>query len=372
MKKLWQIYLTQFRLFTRDVPTLIVTFILPLILGLFFSLIFSTSQQQGGNLSLTLVDHDGQREARYMIEEMIKEAGENGLKIFLKKETEALNLLRTGKTHAVLIFPKGTSKAMIGYEEIEVPVYYDSNQMLSGIARLIIQNILVEINLRLSQADRVLIAREVSLVSKGNMGQESTAGLGQFYLPNFLAISFLWFSLFATAIPLVKEREEKIHLRIGITPLSPTLFIIGTILWRLTLGVINSTLFLIVGVFTIKLAVFQNFPLFIMAIIIGNLTFIALGYMIAAVSKKIQQAEVIAQLCNFIMMFLSGVFFTAGMLPDIIEKISYVIPLTYLGDMFRQIMVNYQGIVPLWFDLAVLTGSGLLFTGIAVKNWRWQ
>jgi ABC-2 type transport system permease protein len=371
MKKLGQIYLTQFRLFTRDVPTLVVTLILPLILGLFFSLIFSTSQQQGGNLSLTLVDHDGQRETRYMIEEMIKEAGENGLKISLKKETEALNLLRTGKTHAVLFFPEGTSESIIGYEEIEIPVYYDSNQMLSGIARLIIQNILVEINLRLSQADRVLVSREIPVVSKKN-AEQSIVGLGQFYLPNFLAISFLWFSLFATAIPLVKEREEKIHLRIGITPLSPTLFIIGTILWRLTLGVINSALFLIMGVFTIKLAVFQNFPLFITAIIIGNLTFIALGYMIAAVSKKIQQAEIIAQLCNFIMMFLSGVFFTSGMLPEIVEKISYVIPLTYLGDMFRQIMVNYQGIVPLWFDLAVLTGSGLLFTGIAVKNWRWQ
>lgn len=371
MKQLWKIYLTQFRLFTRDVPTVIVTFVLPIVLGLFFSLIFS-SNQQGSNISLTLVDHDGQREVRYMIEELIKNAGKNGINISKANETEALKLLRGEKTDAVIIFPESTSEAMTGYNKIEIPVYYNSDQMLSGIARLIIQNILAEINLSLNQADKILVAQEIPVIPRENKSQESTVGLGQFYLPNFLAISFLWFSLFATALPLVKEREEKIHLRLGITPLSPALFIIGTILWRLTLGVLNSFLFLLVGVFTIKLSVFQNFPLFIIAIIIGNLTFIALGYMIAAISKKIQQAEVIAQVCNFIMMFLSGVFFTAGMLPDIIEKIAYFIPLTYLGDMFRQIMVGYQGMMPLWVDGVVLMGCGLLFTVITVKNWRWQ
>jgi ABC-2 type transport system permease protein len=367
MKAFWKIYGAQYQLFRRDLGTVLITFILPIVLGLFFSLIFNTSSQAGMNL--TVVDQDGQREARYMIDRLISNARAHKLTIREATQTEALEALRHGKTDGVLIFTKGTSQAISQYEPCTVKIYYDPGRILSsGIARLVVQNIIAEINLYLSEGQKIFTAREFSVGAK-QTGQNS---LGEFYLPNFLAISFLWFSLFATALPLVKQREDKILLRMGVTPLSPVVFIAATVLWRLSLGIIYSSLFLLVGTFTIKLQVFQHLFLFILAIIVGNLAFIAMGFMIAAISRTTQRAELIAQCFNFGMMFLSGVFFATGMLPPALVKISYLIPLTYLGDLFRQLMAGYQGIVPIWTDFAVLLGSGLVFTGITVKCWRWK
>jgi ABC-2 type transport system permease protein len=83
-----------------------------------------------------------------------------------------------------------------------------------------------------------------------------------------------------------------------------------------------------------------------------------------------QSADAIAQLFNFGMMFLSGVFFTKEMLPDFFNKISYAIPLTYLADLFRQLMTGYEGSFPIGLDFAVLIGSGILFAGIGLRFFR--
>jgi ABC-type polysaccharide/polyol phosphate export permease len=86
----------------------------------------------------------------------------------------------------------------------------------------------------------------------------------------------------------------------------------------------------------------------------------------------VSSAEGIAQVFNFGFLFLSGVFFTAGMLPDAVRRIAEGIPLAYLADLFRQLLVGYPALFPIWLDFAVLGGAGLLFSLLALKTWRWQ
>jgi hypothetical protein len=56
--------------------------------------------------------------------------------------------------------------------------------------------------------------------------------LAEFCVPNFLAVSMLWLSIFATALPQVKQREGGCLLRISIAPPRRTLPVDGLALGR--------------------------------------------------------------------------------------------------------------------------------------------
>ena len=71
-------------------------------------------------------------------------------------------------------------------------------------------------------------------------------------------------------------------------------------------------------------------------------------------------------------MFLSGIFFPLEFLPEALRTVAAAMPLTYLGDALRQVMVQGTPWVPLGVDLAVLAAwflGGLL---ISARFFRWQ
>ena len=64
----------------------------------------------------------------------------------------------------------------------------------------------------------------------------------------------------------------------------------------------------------------------------------------------------VANICSFLMMFLSGVFFPIETMPEWIQPISAVLPLTYFADGLRESMVYETGIATasLWAGIAVM------------------
>ena len=59
---------------------------------------------------------------------------------------------------------------------------------------------------------------------------------------------------------------------------------------------------------------------------------------------------------QFPMMFLSGIFFPLEIMPDFMRPIMTAMPLTYLGDSLRQLMVNSSALHSHLINMAVLGG----------------
>jgi ABC-2 type transport system permease protein len=362
MKAFKQIFLSQTRIFTRERVTLIVTFIMPILVGTFLSLLFTGMDTK--TIRIHIVDQDRADLVRKTIDEL--KEGTKGTQLVVKESgfEEAMTLLASKRTDGILVFPKGSEMSIMGMKPSKLPLYYHPSKMESAaIARLVLREIVVRLNIQIAKVDSVLEVEEHP-IAKDN------ASMANFYFPNFLAISLLWQCLFATAMPLVKQRESHTLQQMRATPLSPFIFMMGSISSRLMIGLIQSVLFLGVGFFTLKLYHIKLLPLFFLGVILGNLCFIFMGYMIAAISKSIQNANGIVQLVNFGMMFLSGVFFKGSMLPAFLYKLSYIFPLTYLADLFRQLMAGYEGMFPLWLNFAVLIAYGAVFATISLKFFK--
>ncbi|MDI6817279.1 MAG: ABC transporter permease [Actinomycetota bacterium] len=364
MKTLIEVYVTQAKIFWRDRTALIITLILPVVLAAFFSMIFSKADD--AKIRLIIVNNDNEAISRAIVKELLEGDYSGRLEVEKTSQGNAMEALRKGEADVVAVLPDGTSRAIARNELKKVTVFYDPNRAKSiGIGVQVVRSMLAEINMGIAEVKPTLAIRPISSLPKKK-------SLAEFYLPNFLALSVLWLGLFATAVPIVQQRQNKIFLRMGATPLSPTQLMLGLTAWRLTLGIIQTTLFLGVGMATLHIPVPDNLLLLLLAVIVGNLTFVAMGYMISAISSTVESAGSITQVFNFPMMFLSGIFFTSDMLPAVVNKVSFVIPLTYLADLYRQIIVGYPGIVSMGASFTALAGFGLLCSVIAVRFWRWD
>ena len=80
----------------------------------------------------------------------------------------------------------------------------------------------------------------------------------------------------------------------------------------------------------------------------------------------------IIQIIQFPMLFLSGIFFPIEFMPDFMRPIIAIIPLTYLGDAFRQVMVDATPLYPLSLDIAVLGAWLVVCMILAIKLFRWE
>ena len=83
-----------------------------------------------------------------------------------------------------------------------------------------------------------------------------------------------------------------------------------------------------------------NFFAVLLAAGLGGAVFLALGFAVSGWARTEQQAAPLANIVSLPMMFLSGVFFSRDVLPDILQTVTDYLPLTYLVEAIRGMTVQ--------------------------------
>jgi ABC-2 type transport system permease protein len=72
------------------------------------------------------------------------------------------------------------------------------------------------------------------------------------------------------------------------------------------------------------------------------------------------------------MMILSGTFFPVAGMPSFIEPLVKILPLTYLNDALRQIMVAGTPLYSMGIDIIVLAVWAIVSLGVTIRFFRWD
>jgi ABC-2 type transport system permease protein len=107
-------------------------------------------------------------------------------------------------------------------------------------------------------------------------------------------------------------------------------------------------------------------------VIIGALSFLALGFLIASLTKNMRSAGLASQAIAMPMMFLSGIFFSVEWVPTPLKVIAQCLPLYYLGDALRQVMIDSASLLDVWVDILVLVVMGMVAFIASIKFFRWE
>jgi ABC-2 type transport system permease protein len=109
-----------------------------------------------------------------------------------------------------------------------------------------------------------------------------------------------------------------------------------------------------------------------LAVLLGGFSFAGIGLLVAS---RAQTVETISGLMNLVMLpmwILSGVFFSSERFPEEVQPLINLLPLTALNQLLRGIILEGQGLIVLWPQVAILTTYGLGTFALALKIFRWK
>jgi ABC-2 type transport system permease protein len=144
------------------------------------------------------------------------------------------------------------------------------------------------------------------------------------------------------------------------------------VVYRLILALTQTLIIIAIAFFVFDVQMVGNWILLFGLVLLGALTFISLGYFAVSRARTVEGAMPIIQIIQFPMLFLSGIFFPVEIMPDFMRPIIAIIPLTYLGDAFRQVMVDATPIYPLILDIGILGAWLAVSMILAIKLFRWE
>lgn len=343
--------------YLRDRAAVFWAFGFPLLFIVLFGGIF-----QGSNFSidLGLVDLDHSAASAQLTQAF---SANPTVKLSTGDEPTLLATMRNGKVQGVLEIPTGYGASLAAQTPVSLSLFTDAAQQQQSASVLqVVGNTLGFVNLGgkpplVQVAPRPIQTANLNFIS--------------YFVPSMIGLSIMQVGLFA-AIPLVGDRQKLILKRLAATPLRRWQLIGSNILMRLLIALLQAAIMVGVGSALFGVRVTGNFVLIGAFVVLGSVAFLALGYVIASFAKTEDAANGMVSFIQFPMMFLSGTFFLIDQMPGFLQPVARVIPLTYLGDALRQVMVDGTALNPLWVCAAVLGGWLVVSFGIAARFFRWQ
>ena len=192
-----------------------------------------------------------------------------------------------------------------------------------------------------------------------------------YLVPSILGMSLMQLGIFS-ALPLVADRQKLILKRLSATPLKRWQLIGSNIIMRLIVGLAQTAIIVGIGALVFDVKITGSLIAVAGIALLGAVTFISLGYVVASFAKTEDSANGMVSAIQFPLMFLSGTFFPIDVMPDALKGVARFLPLTYLSDAMRQVMVNGAAFAPLWVCVAVLAGWAVVCFGISARFFKWQ
>jgi len=360
MKAFWRLLISYSKSYLRNRMAVFFTLLFPVLFMGLFGLIFSQEDTGKFNIGLVLEDTSpgGQliEQAFSSVEVLIVHRGD--------REDE-LEALKEGERRAVLIIPEGASQNLAQAKTVEVEIHYDPSQQVAAQTTLsILQQVLGEINKSITKRPDLLVPKVISIQTERLRGID-------YLVPGILAMAIMQLGLFSLA-GMVTNRQNLVLKRLGATPLPRHLLITSQTVQQVAICFVQAALLIMLGRLWFKVHVLGNWLLLAGLLILGGLTFISIGFVAASFARSEESFVAIMQVVQFPMMFLSGIFFPVEVMPEFLRPVIKAMPLTYLGDALRQVMIDAAPLYSLHVDVLVLVGWLVLCLAISFRFFRWE
>ncbi len=192
------------------------------------------------------------------------------------------------------------------------------------------------------------------------------------FAPGILAMSLMNSGVIGLATAFVTYRERGILRRIQVTPFPLTSFILARVLSQLLIAGLQAVILIGMAWAFFGLHLRGNPLVLLLAIAVGALAFLAIGFAISGIAPNAETAASYANLVTFPMLFLSGIFFSMENAPAWLRPITRILPLPYLVDALREPMTFGNGLSAIWPDLLALLITFVIAMAIAVRFFRWD
>jgi len=347
---LWRQFAMEWKLYLRDRGATFWTFAFPVIMLLGFGFIF----RDGTGPATTLV--------------WVAPAPSPGDAALEKALAQTpVKILKLSPAEADARWAKGETSAQLESTATGHRLRVNSYLLAQGqtAAQIVQQASLV------TQAKAQGLNPELIPVAMESPGGRVAPNYAAFLLPGLLGLNLLSIGLFSVGMVNVAYREKGKFRRLGVTPLPKWVFLMGQVLQRLPVSLVQSFILLPYGRLALGIQNQGSYPEFFLVVIIGTGAFMAMGFALSSLANTVEGYGAISNLVFFPMMLLSGVYFTLDAAPAWVQKAVIALPLSPYIKALRGIFNDGAHLSDYLPGLGLVLLWGILCFGVAVKRFRW-
>ncbi|MBI4180561.1 MAG: ABC transporter permease [Chloroflexi bacterium] len=188
--------------------------------------------------------------------------------------------------------------------------------------------------------------------------------------PALLATLALFFSFLLTGISFLRERSQGTMERLMASPVSRLDIVIGYLFGFFIFALTQTLIILLFTIYVLDVhysgALWQIFVFQIVVITAA----VNLGIFISTFARNEFQMVQFIPLIIIPQIFLSGVLWPVEQMPNYLQWLSVILPLTYAVDGLRNIMLASKSLLDVGFDLLVLIGFAIIISILAAITLR--
>ena len=173
------------------------------------------------------------------------------------------------------------------------------------------------------------------------------------------------------ALGVAREREQGTFDQLLVTPLTPLQILIGKALPAMLVGLLQSSLVLLIIRFWFQVPMAGSLWLLYLGLLAFNAATVGVGLSVSALSLTMQQAMLYTFLLIMPLMLLSGMITPVRNMPEVLQLATYANPLRFGVLIAREVYLEGAGladIAPALVPLVVTAAITLPLAGWLFRN----
>ncbi len=349
----------------RDKTAIFFVFLFPLIFLVIFGTIFG--KNGGVSFKVAIIDNAQTSFSKQFVNDLEKN---KIFKVDTKATTEeaAQEKMKRGQLDATIILPEGFGAEANGKTipsgQAKV-VYTQNGQSAAQTLTSVLQAIFAEINGKFVKTETPFTVTSEQLNARSLRPFDYTfAGL--------LGFSIIGLGIFGPVNVFPELKKQGILRRLHTTPLKVWQYFTANVMSQSVVGLMSIFIQFVAAMLFFHLKLAGNVVELTLFIVFGIIAIFGIGLAIGGWAKDQNQAAPLANLIVFPMIFLSGTFFPRYLMPEWLQKVSNVSPLTPIIEGIRLIATEGNHLTQLGPQLGLIAVWTVIIYAIAFRVFRWE
>lgn len=340
----------------RDVRTMMIVLVLPIVQILLFGFAVST---EVNNAVVDILGDANDPQVRMIVQKIDNNPYlETGA--YLSTEAEMDARLRKGKSKAVVCFERNFNQKSEKDGNAAIKVICDgSDPNTAQMVGNYIQGVVNE------DIDSGASVQAVQMMYNPAMNSSYN------FVPGVMGLILMLICSMMTAVSIVREKEFGTLELVLVSPVKPFWIIISKLIPYLALSVVNFASIILLARFVMGVPIRGSLALVSVSSLLFVGASLGLGLLISTISRTQQTAMLLCGMgLTMPTMMLTGIIFPCESMPVALQLISDIIPAKWYIIIIKRIMIQGAGFAAIAKEFIILAGMMILLLWFSIKRFK--
>lgn len=340
----------------RDVRTMMIVLVLPVVQILLFGFAVST---EVNNAVVDILGDANDPQVRMIVQRIDNNPYlETGA--YLSTEAEMDARLRKGKSKAVVCFERNFNQKSEKDGNAAIKVICDgSDPNTAQMVGNYIQGVVNE------DIDSGASVQAVQMMYNPAMNSSYN------FVPGVMGLILMLICSMMTAVSIVREKEFGTLELVLVSPVKPFWIIISKLIPYLALSVVNFASIILLARFVMGVPIRGSLALVSVSSLLFVGASLGLGLLISTISRTQQAAMLLCGMgLTMPTMMLAGIIFPCESMPVALQLISDIIPAKWYIIIIKRIMIQGAGFAAIAKEFIILVGMMILLLWFSIKRFK--